>query len=70
MSKIKCRQCGSILVSKHINDFVSCGCKNQTFITGGDTDFRYGGNNRDVIEVIDDPRIKNMYKPYKVIKHG
>lgn len=70
MAKIKCKQCGSILVSKHINDFVSCGCRNNTFITGGNDAFRYGGLDRSKIEIIEDPRLKSINKPYKNIKHG
>ena len=70
LSKIKCKVCDTVLESKYINDMIFCGCRNQTFITGGDTDFRYGGVNRGKIEVIDDPRLKDLTKPYKKIKHG
>ena len=70
MSKVKCKLCKAILESKHINDMMFCGCRNQTFITGGDTEFRYGGMSRDMIEVIEDPRLNNITDPYKKIKHG
>ncbi len=64
MSKIKCLACGAVLESKHINDFVGCGCRNHTFITGGDKEFRYGGLNSNKIKILEDPRLKFLRRPY------
>jgi len=59
MSKIKCKQCGTILESKRIHDFVSCNCDNETFIDGGDVYMRAGGKNLDLIEVLSDSNSDN-----------
>lgn len=52
MSKIKCLECGTILESKHRHDFVTCGCKNETFVDGGKDYLRCGGVDMNKIKVI------------------
>ena len=57
MSKIKCLACGRILESKHVHDFVVCGCPKNTFLDGGDEYFRALGD-ADNIEIIKAPGMK------------
>lgn len=52
MNAVRCRQCREILVSKHVHDFVRCGCANQTFIDGGDDYIRCGGVNMSLVKVL------------------
>jgi hypothetical protein len=54
MTQIKCLKCGKLLESKHVHDFVSCGCENSTFLDGGDEYLRYGGKDIGLIEVLQD----------------
>jgi len=42
MNKIRCDVCGVELVSKHVHDFVTCGCENKAFTDGGDDYQRVG----------------------------
>lgn len=51
MNKIKCTECGSVLISTHRNDFVSCDCSNAAFTDGGDVYLRLGAKNLEKIEV-------------------
>jgi hypothetical protein len=55
MGKIRCRNCGQILESKHLHDFVMCECENKTFVDGGNDYLRYGGINVNLIEILEDP---------------
>ena len=40
---VECLVCRKILVSFYTHDFKSCGCKNGTFVDGGNEYLRYGG---------------------------
>ena len=50
MNSAKCLNCGDVLVSVHVHDFVTCSCfenkegNTGIFIDGGDEYCRYGGN--------------------------
>ena len=54
MSKAKCLNCNAILESKHVHDWVTCGCENKTFIDGGDEYHRCGGHDLGMIQWIDE----------------
>ena len=43
MSVAVCRQCGEILLSKHVHDLVQCKCPNKSMLDGGDDYTRKGG---------------------------
>lgn len=47
---VKCLVCGTILESKHQHNFVTCGCKNQTFTDGGLVYNRVGAVDLDLVE--------------------
>jgi len=47
---IKCLVCNTILESKHRHDYVTCGCKNQTFNDGGLSYNKVGGKDLSLIE--------------------
>ena len=49
-NSVKCLVCNTILESKHRHDFVTCGCKNQTFNDGGLSYNRVGGKDLSLIE--------------------
>lgn len=51
MSMVVCKQCGDLLNSKHVHDFVQCKCPNETFVDGGDKYFRRGGKDMNLIIV-------------------
>lgn len=59
MGKVKCKNCGQVLESKHVHDFQMCSCENETFVDGGDEYIRIGGHNLDLIEVIKDKKDNN-----------
>ena len=40
---VKCLECGAILISKTVHDFVRCKCPNGTFADGGNEYLRFGG---------------------------
>lgn len=56
VNKAKCLNCGDIIESKHVHDFVTCSCYNNyetngghgIFIDGGDEYYRCGGNIDDI----------------------
>jgi hypothetical protein len=48
-----------MLESKHVHDFVSCGCSNSTFVDGGKDYLRYGGMDLRFIEVIEEGKLDN-----------
>ena len=54
MSKIQCLECGKVLESKHTHDWRSCGCKNSTFIDGGNDYLRCGGFSLEPILVLEE----------------
>ena len=62
MNKIRCLNCGTILESKSVHDFQSCGCDNQTFVDGGDEYMRCGGMDMTLIEVFTDSGWKPLYE--------
>lgn len=41
--KVQCLECYKVMESKYGHDYVSCGCKNGTFVDGGSEYARYGG---------------------------
>ena len=49
-NSVKCLLCNTILESKHRHDFVTCGCKNQTFTDGGLSYNRVGGKDLSLID--------------------
>jgi hypothetical protein len=64
LNRAKCLNCGDILVSKHVHDWVACSCFSHNtgiFIDGGNDYWKYGGNlshlarfvNRQWVPVID-----------------
>jgi hypothetical protein len=53
-NKVRCLNCEAVLESKYRHDFQMCGCKNQTFVDGGDDYFRAGGKNIELIEVVEE----------------
>lgn len=59
MGKILCTNCNTMLESKHVHDFVSCGCSNSTFVDGGKDYLRYGGMDLRFIEVIEEGKLDN-----------
>ncbi len=60
MGFIKCLECGEVLESKSVHDFVRCSCENQTFLDGGDEYGRYGGMDMDKIQIIDSTTINSF----------
>lgn len=49
MSMVVCKQCGELLNSKHVHDFVQCQCPNETFVDGGNNYFRHGGKDMSLV---------------------
>ena len=58
MGKIRCRNCGMVLESRTLHDIVYCDCENKTFVDGGQDYLWCGGVNMNLIEVLEDPGIK------------
>lgn len=54
MSRLRCGVCSTVLESKHVHDFVRCGCSNRTFLDGGDDYIRCGGMDLTQLFVIRD----------------
>jgi len=54
MSKARCLGCNTVLESKHVHDWVTCGCENETFIDGGDDYWRAGGKDLSLIQYLDE----------------
>lgn len=42
MNRVKCLECGEILVSKFRHDYQECSCDNHAFTDGGDDYIRCG----------------------------
>ena len=51
IGKVKCLECGKVLHSKTRHDFVSCKCKNETFVDGGNDYLRCGGKDLGKLKV-------------------
>lgn len=64
MSKAKCLNCSKELESTHVHDFVSCDCRNQTFVDGGSDYMHCGGADLGLVQVIIDSDGKQT-KPNK-----
>lgn len=62
MTFIKCLDCGEILESKSLHDFVKCSCPNPLFLDGGDDYCRYGGKDDGKFEIIDSTTIHSFLK--------
>lgn len=41
---VRCRKCGTYLVSKHRHDYLVCGCSAQVMVDGGKDYLRRGWN--------------------------
>lgn len=50
LNSVKCLVCHKTLTSKYRHNFITCGCKNETFVDGGNDYSRWGGVNLDLIE--------------------
>jgi len=50
---IRCLQCGAILISESVHDFVQCECLNETFTDGGSDYQRVGGMDFKQIGMLD-----------------
>lgn len=59
INRIKCLECGKILESKGVHDFVSCSCNNESFTDGGSDYQRVGGKYLHKIQIWDNK--KNEY---------
>lgn len=57
---VLCLSCGSILVSWHNKDMKICGCPNETMVSGGREELRYGAK---VIEKVQIIGISPLRKP-------
>lgn len=64
MAFLKCLECGEILESKSVHDFVQCSCENQTFLDGGDEYGRYGGMDMAKIQIIDSTTVYSVIEKY------
>lgn len=49
-NSVKCLECNKILISRHIYDYVTCGCPNNAMADGGTDYERYGAVDMDKIE--------------------
>jgi hypothetical protein len=43
LNRVKCLECGEILISQHRHDYNTCGCPNHTGVDGGGDYLRCGG---------------------------
>lgn len=50
LNSVKCLVCHKTLTSKYRHNFITCGCKNETFVDGGNDYSRWGGVNLDLVE--------------------
>ena len=53
MTKLKCKKCGDIIVSKSVHDFRTCKC-GACYIDGGFDYTRIGFKSMDEIEIIEE----------------
>ena len=49
-NSVKCLECNKVLVSRHVHDYVQCGCPNDAMVDGGNEYGRYGAMDMDKIE--------------------
>ena len=49
-NSVKCLECNEVLVSRHVHDYVTCGCPNDAMVDGGNEYSRYGAMDMDKIE--------------------
>jgi hypothetical protein len=63
MNRIRCAKCKELLHSKHVHDWVGCGC-GAVYVDGGDEYCRLGGHAEDIIMVDDD----GNERPFKEAK--
>ena len=49
-NSVKCLECNKVLVSRHVHDYVTCGCPNDAMVDGGNDYGRYGAMDMDKIE--------------------
>jgi hypothetical protein len=49
-NSVKCLECNEVLVSRHVHDYVTCGCPNDAMADGGNDYGRYGAVDMDKIE--------------------
>ena len=68
-NSVKCLVCNTILESKHRHDFVTCGCKNQTFTDGGLSYSKVGGKDLSLIENLCEYRTLTQEDYDKLIEH-
>ena len=59
MNRIRCGKCGDLLHSKHVHDWVGCGC-GAVSVDGGDEHCGLGGMPEDIIIVDDDDTEKSL----------
>jgi hypothetical protein len=50
-NSVKCLECNEVLVSRHVHDYVTCGCPNDAMADGGNEYGRYGAMDMDKIEL-------------------
>ena len=67
MSRALCLCCMTIMESKSVHDFRSCGCENESFLDGGGEYVRIGGKNIDAILSLGDDELAGI-KSGKPIK--
>ena len=51
-NRVKCLECGTILESRHVHDYNTCDCPNNTMVDGGLEYERYGGKDMDKVETM------------------
>lgn len=57
MTFINCLDCGKILTSTSVHDFVKYSCLDPLFLDDGDDYCRYGSKEKDRIQIIDSTMI-------------
>ena len=72
MNKVFCTNCGKILESKSVHDFVQCDCENGTFTDGGNDYCRRGGKDLSKVIVVTsksmEKRLLSQFKKEKETK--
>lgn len=49
-NSVTCLQCGEVLVSNHVHDYVECNCDNRTMCDGGGEYGRHGGKDLSLVK--------------------
>lgn len=57
MSRVLCLKCMTVIESKSVHDFRSCGCENESFVDGGGQYLRIGGHDLDYILPLKDDEL-------------